>query len=734
MQRHNMNYSKAIPTVLLCVFILIAMVYRSKPIINWPGQPNVYFANQEPVLSNLDGYYYLNNAKRISLGTFSATDPQRAFPTSIMGSVYPSLLAVILHYLSSFLHVSLNWVGVFLPVIFGSLIVIPTFLFSKQLGSTTCVIGSLALAAVSPHFLFKSSVSWLDTDCLNVFFPFLCAFFFMRFGLLTSSIRYVYFIAGLICSFLFLWWWNMSPEAVFFLSLAPALLAILFHYRPPFKEGLCFILILLSFLVLIVSLLDPSVLINIFQTGLQRLIYISKKVPGSFGNMGISIQEQQSLSFYESLLMVFSNLSCAIVGMCGVILLFIRKKNIAIYLIPVTIIGVFSFLFAKRFTIFLTPIYSLGFGYWFFEARQYIHRKTIYYLLYSVLLISLFWTTLFNVAQPNVIFDGNIIEAMQKIETSTEHGSVVWSWWDQGHPLVYWSGRKTINDGMVHGGLRNYFTALPLASSNQQFAANFMHFYSKLGTTGIRDFFSTFNLDMQTGMAHITAILSNGPEVGAEYFDLHLQQKKNNSSPSKNNYDITFFYPEKPENIYLLLDSTMISSSLRWIYWFGTWDSYAKQGLATLPIIRLGNIDLNASKDRINNGFKIDVERELFFVNGITKAPGPYATLYTELSPEEYPHRSPKSTVPFEHQFNKTLQGKISSKDMLTNYGTYDIISTQSNKKVTIIDRNISSTVLLSLFTRPFLNPNNYYKLIENNYPHSQIWQVIGDTVKQVGK
>ncbi len=322
-----------------------------------------------------------------------------------------------------------------------------------------------------------------------------------------------------------------------------------------------------------------------------------------------------------------------------------------------------------------------------------------------------------------MVFDGPGTIGMQALASKTKPNSLVWSWWDQGHPLIYWSGRNTVNDGMAHGGLRDYFTTLPMASTNQQFAANFMHFYYRLGTNGIRAFFRDCQLDFPTGMLHLKEILNKGPQYGENYLDSALKPLLIGSKYQ--DIDINFFYSKSQQKIYLYVDRRMIESSLRWIYWNGTWDFNNSKGKPTLPIIRLSNIDLSIG-GQAQRGAKIDVDLGVFSVDGIV----PKSSIFFKVIGVEPPQRSnlmlPLAS-PQKYIFNQRMQQKISTRDMLTDRGVYNIMVNAPERKVTIIDDSLSSTVLLSLYNRKATPSNGYFHLVENQAPDYQIWEVKGD-------
>ncbi len=366
-------------TLFFILFVILGILIRVEPLVHWQDRPNDFFANKEPVLANVDGYYYLNIAKEISQNSYSAMDTKRAYPENIPRATYPSLLPVILHFSSSIFHLSLNKVGIWFPVFLGVCLLIPIFLFSKSFGTTITVTGALAFASLSPYYALRTRLGFLDTDCLNVVLPLLCTFCFMQFGLNKTYHRYMYLSFGLLFSLFFLWWWDQTKAAVIILSLSPLFIAFLFDFRPKKKEGIIFFIVSFAMIISLLLSIDVSHIIKTAKSALGLLSYISKEQSGLFPNIGLSIQEQLKFTPMNTLLLIVSNWPCLIITTSGIFFLCVQQKTKMLYLLPMTMIGSFSFLFAKRFAIFLTPLCALGFGYFFFVLSRHIQKRLLLY-------------------------------------------------------------------------------------------------------------------------------------------------------------------------------------------------------------------------------------------------------------------------------------------------------------------------------------------------------------------
>jgi hypothetical protein len=715
-------------SILLLVIVVALGVYiRSESMLTWPEKRNILFAGEEPVLIGLDGYYYLNIAKELGENSYGTFEPKRGYPEGVTRRPHPSLLPVLLHQASQLSGLSLNWIGIWLPVVLGMTLLIPIYLFARYFGSTHGAVAAVAVAALAPFFVGKSHLSFLDTDSLNLVLPLICTYLFMRFGLATSSKRYFYLLAGIFFYLLFLWWWDMSPAAATALGLSPLGIALVFHYRPPLKEALLFGLVVVACFVVLSWQADliPRV-ITLSKAAWGQFSYISKDA-GLFANIGESIQEQQKTSFPNAMAMNIANLGCLALAMVGLCLLIVKEKSKILYLLPMALLGTFSFFYAIRFTFFLTPLLAIGFGSFFTFVYPLIGRKYLYYGCYGLAIASLAWVGIGLVRNVNPIFRGEIITGMVRLQEHTPPDALVWSWWDEGHPLVYWAGRATVSDGMIHGGSISYYTALPMVSDDFRFAANFMQFYAVRGRPGIDAFIEALDVSYAKGMAHLKNILSLGPHNGENYL-ANLVFSSSDLADHLQFQNIDYYYPSTAPPIYLFLNSRMFGT-MPWIYWYGTWDTERKSGTPTLPSLHLRPINYNENNMPQHVGVMLNTVSGWITVAERLQEKSPIHSI-TILGQQPTPFRTYDnfpSAAGHRYHFPENTQIIIDAQPRHTDTGMYSVRLHPEKQELVVEDQKIAASVMHTLFTHKRGDPGQHFSPIDVTEEHYQIWQVQGE-------
>ncbi len=711
--------------LLLLVIAGLGIFVRVESIFTWQVRSDIFFTGDQPVLTDVDGYYYLNIAKELGEQSYSTIDGKRAFPEGINRAERPPLLSVLLHQISAVSGLSLNWVAIWLPVILSITLLVPVFFFGHYFGSMHGAIGAVAVAALAPYFAERNRLSQMDTDSLNLVLPLCCAYLFMRFGTTATARRYGYLAGGLFCYALFLWWWDMSPQAAMLLALSPLAIALLCHYRPPAKEAILFGGLALIALLTFNWYVDIfALLVQYGKTAMTILAYISKEAPGIFPNIGESIAEQQRFGFIEVLVRNIANLGCLLLALIGLVMLALREKTKVLYLLPMAVIGTFGFFFAMRFTFFLTPLLAIGFGSFFATMYPKIDRKYLYYGCYGLALASLAWASIGQTRYFLPAFRGEIITGMARIKEITPENALIWSWGDEGHPLVYWSGRATVNDGMVHGGERDYFTALPMAGDDFRFAANFMQFYAVHGRPEITAFMQSTGSSFAQGMGHLRTILRSGPESGKEF----LESLTFTGEDNKRFSDISYYYPNTAPPIYLFLDSRM-PQAFRWIYWYGTWDTEKQAGTPTLPTLHLQDISYDHHNVPLGKGIELNTEEGWITIAGTLPGKNPIQSIAIQGGSHqrrqmEYAVFSGVKEQKF--TFENFQPDFIANQNKFTDTGIYTIQLLPDKKELLLQDKKISHSVLNYLFNYGTADPGNYFSPVELA-EHYQIWEVHGD-------
>ncbi len=693
------TYSKWKEILGICLIIIIGLVVRVEDLKDWKAQPQKAMYKGEPLLTTFDGYYYLTLSRDLATGHYGKIDYRRAVPDYPKMPSPPPLLSIFASIIHKITGASFNWIGALLPAFLGLLLIIPLYSMGRFYGGPLMAFVSSLVGILSFYYVYRSSLGWFDTDCMNVTWALGASYLFLKFGIEKSYKRYLYCLGGFIIWILFMWWWDQTPYVATALSLLPFLISIIFFYRPNKKEGLLFLSALLCLFGIVLFWKGFDFPIKVIENVFSQYKYISKKASTDFPNLGITISEQARASFKELILKTTDSTVVFLISIVGLVLLFIKRPKDSLFLSVPVALSILSYFFAKRFLIFMSPITAMGVGY----LTSYIWDKL---LNYKTILRFLIILLVIGFALPSFIKGMNktfwpkepphLIDGMVYAKEHTPKDAVIWAWWDHGYPLIYFSNRGTINDGSAHSPERSVYNGVPLATSNQRFAANFMRFYVSQGLRGLSKLYEAFNGDKARAQKFMKQVLSAGPEDAESIITkTNLKPVGKYNTPKK---WIKYFFPEKTRPVYLFLDWRLTVTAYWW-FWLGSWDIEKHNGIhpiyATFYNLQLKDnlikspeiiVDINSGIMLVNN--KKILLKEILIVRK------------DKISKKVFKHSS---------KFNFELL--------------------EPAKFGAITDSLIGESIFNKLFLRHKPNPN-YFKPVKLFSPSYQIWEVIGDRAK----
>lgn len=558
--------------------LAIGLFVRLDDLRQWQAQPERAFFQGEPLLTNGDGYYYLALARDLVQGTYDAVDEKRSVPDYPNRPTPPPLLSVVAAGLQQATGASLNWVALITPALLGILLALPVYLFGRICGGPVMGLAAALTALLSNYYVYRSGLGWFDTDGMNVTFTMACSCFFLYFGLIEKKTRYLYLVAGLACSVLFHFWWDSAPYVVTAISLTPLLLALVFCYRPPVREGIVLYAILAIALVVMVFSVGWDYPVRIVRLVFSQFGYIAKEVSGSgFPNMSISVSEQEKSALAEIIGMTTNNYFVFFLSLLGLVILFVRKPKESIFLLIPVALALLAVLYANRFLIFMAPVIGLGLG--FVVATVWdLRKKWTYCAVIAPLLlvgscappmIKTLRTTYWPKMHPLVV------SGMDIVARQTPDNAVVWAWWDVGYPLRYWGDRGTVSDGTYHDGELAVYNAIPLATDDFRLSANFIQFYATRGEKGVRELRKALGNDKAKTLNFLKQVLAVGPEEGRAIVEAASLTDQGGMTTTTE--WLTFLFPPNPPPLYLFLESRLIVTDYWW-YWLGTWDVAKNEG------------------------------------------------------------------------------------------------------------------------------------------------------------
>jgi len=714
--RSSQTLGRWLEIIAFLLVLAIGFMVRFEDIRDWKAHPEWALYQGEPLIIENDGYRYLRYSRDLLEGTYTPIDDKRNAPHGAKRGFPPPLLSLVAAGCAKICLVSLNWVGMALPPLLGILLAFPVYGLARFYGGPIAGLTAALLSLLALEYLYRSSLGWFDADCMNVTWAMGGVYCFLRFGVETGTRRYFYLAGGFIIGGLFMWWWGEYAPIALIMSL-PLAVAVLLFYRPSKKEALCLIGFVALCLVALILWKNLDFFLRLLTNPFIRVqrLFIEKEVTSVWPSIEAEISELKTPSFHEITTLSTLNVPTFIMALAGLAWLVRRFPKEALFLLPVGGLAVIALFFQRRFIIFLSPLTSLGIGFIVAEIWGGRHRFRILTILSPLIAVFLLVPPLvvgmaksFWPKEPP-----HLIAGMALAGEKTPPDSIIWAWWDHGYSMQYWARRATISDGGFHGGERSFYNALPFVTTDQRFAANFMQFFARHGTEGIRKVYKAAGDNPARGMSLIKKVLSSGPE---KVKDLLASWKLESLEGLENEHDwLTFFFPRNLRPVYLFLNWDLTETIHGW-FQLGSWDLEKREGLSVYY-------------ERFS-----DIEEEGDTIKGIKLPPVRETGVRTQ-NPEAFTIDVPKGEmrvggmlIPLTQLFiydGKQGRTKRYERDQGLRF---EMVKTVGYG--VLMDDHVAESVFNQLFVRHSINPD-YFQPVLIKTAHYQLWQVLGDTLPE---
>lgn len=588
---------------LLLIIMSIGFHIRYDNLNHWLENKTRYFSpiDNTPVTLAVDSYYYLDIAKDFLNGNLEKSDSQRQTPNSFTKQIPLPLLSFTLALISKITGKSLEWIAILLPPFLAVLLAIPVFLLSVLLfrlsGYSTypatpvsvplAGLSATLFALISPAFVERSSIGWCDTDILNV--TLLCSLTFVALhAAIAKTTRELIFslTAFTLLTGFFLLWWDMAIAPVTAFSLSYFFLAAFFSIARQRNNYKVFAIYLVVLCLLFFSIQGESLLR--FPGDLINMIKytVSRDITGTyFLHAGQLVAEQQDVSFAEFIGKIAGNKWIFYLSFTGIVSLALITRKYFLFLLPWLILSILTTR-SHRLMIFPGVLFGLGVGTIVFLICTYL--KKINFLKLLPIIIALFFLAWFPYTKAQTysakvpkrspqLFDG-----FKQIATKIPAGSIIWTSWGNGHPLVFYTQAKTIGDGIFHPPELVYSQYVPFAATNFRLAANWISFYSTHGLDGLEktnQLLAGKNDEWAMGIPALQELLGQGIKNSRA-----ILLRKYKFSPHETEEFLSFIYPLPLSPIYFLLD--YITYEEQWFPWGSTTftDTDKKNQYTMVPI------------------------------------------------------------------------------------------------------------------------------------------------------
>jgi dolichyl-diphosphooligosaccharide--protein glycosyltransferase/undecaprenyl-diphosphooligosaccharide--protein glycosyltransferase len=489
------------------VFLLILVAYIFALAVryyyfSWASGIKEFLWHGTLMINNVDGYYYAAGAKELLNNSHVVGDlnPYHSLPSILTAAI-----------VKIFPFWSLDQVILWMPAVFGSLLVVPLFLIGRSLKNDVLGFASALIGGIVWSYYNRTMVGYYDTDMLVI-----VLLMFVFWGMIEFFVNNNKKMMLITPLFIVLYeWWYPSSRTVLLALVAMAFLYALIYKRE--KESFIFILLLglsllgFSFyinLVLVIVLwfaynkksdfftqrniyiLFGVVAVLLFVSGTLNMLigkflayFIRNNIDVNnlhFYNVSKTIREASQIPFSVVANRVSGGMGLFIISGLGYLLMLIRYPVMAISL-PMVGIGIMAHKLGLRFTIYAVPFFALGFAYLSLLVAEYVSKALINdkvsklskVILPLILIIPSLYANINHVInyKTPTTFLAQEVESLDKLAKIAKPEDYVLTWWDYGYPIRYYVGVKTLADGGKHSGEVNFPISFAL-TRNQTVAAN----------------------------------------------------------------------------------------------------------------------------------------------------------------------------------------------------------------------------------------------------------------------
>ncbi len=659
--------------LIILIPIAVGLYIRFDDLKIWHKYKFFYYYENIPLFTGYDAFYFARWAKEYKDGTYKSgkIDPLRFVPDNYLENniKYPSpipLLSFIAAELSKIQDTEIENVALWLTPFFAVLFVFPLALFFYKLdypiaGYTGSLLGSISLI-----YLIRTSIVRYDTDALNLFFPLIIALFLILYFKNKDKTRLIHLIVGGIFCQLYNWWYQHPGLilVIFFIFVFYLLLENSFKVK---NLHLIDILIFFIFTNPLILYHGIANFLGLFKTYLIKYHEVSWQ---GFPNIMMSISEARHFSFPQVVKICCGNIFLFFVGISGISILIIRKIREFLLILPIFVIGLMTFKGGNRFAMYLAPFIGIGFGTYLDIISRYLNKKSkVFYLfqllaiIFTSIVILVSNTESFKyVATPKVT--PSLVHNFIKLSEITPKNAWIWTWWDYGTAIQYFSHRAVFHDPQSQYSPKTYFVATSFSTSNPETAHNIILGIANLGLTGIKE------------------KIKNG---------IKPQELKREIFAGKYVSNIT-------NPIYWIFTDDMFPK-FAWINYFGTWNFEQQRGKKTKLLFFPGCIYYGDNIFSCRN-LKIDANRGLIF--------------------------SGRKAMPVEYVCIKQNKNISLKKFDIKNNLVLEIIKNNRNRKanfIFVMDKDTFNSMFNQMYILTKYDPR-FFELVYNNFPVMTVYKV----------
>jgi dolichyl-diphosphooligosaccharide--protein glycosyltransferase len=475
----------------------------------------------------------------------------------------------------------------YLPLFFIAIFIITLYLFCfYQWGNLGATISCL-FVGLAPIFLPRSCAGWFDMDILNLLFPLLTTWTYLKaFDAVSFKQRlfWVCFSAFWLGLFSFTWmfWWFIFLVIIIYEIFSLLNLTFVYlQYKEKilslFKQHLFSLILFLIFSLFWIFIFSGREPLIAFYSQLKITLSLNKPLIASiWPNVYATVGEFRKINPRE----IINSMGSAflfILSLFSMLWLFLHHRKYTAFrreCIGIMTFWLISMFFAclkggVRFTMFLLIPLGMSLGGMISEIYLYLTNKKKKWLIYLfIAAVIIFSAEFLNNAYGTAksifpLMDDTWYKALITIKENTPSEAIINSWWDFGDWFKVVSNRRVIFDGQTQHLPQSYWMGRVLMADNEEEAMAILKMLNNGGN-------STFEIiDKQLKDPFKSVLLlekiisiksqSETEKVLLEFLPLSTTKK------------ITELLFARPAKAYFIVDYTMLNKIIP-ISYLGNWD------------------------------------------------------------------------------------------------------------------------------------------------------------------
>lgn len=484
--------------VLVLISMACATYARLSQDALWRDDPDRYTAGGVPVMTTADAYYSLRLARLQANGTFvpHGPVPERHYyrpeghdPNTWFEQREPRFLPLLSRLVAALapLHGgSVDRAAFVLPAWLASLFMLPLFLYFWRLGLPAAGLLGGLVATFSLDYFYRTTLGWLDTDALNLFFPCMasCVIAAMHAGQTRRLLLGLSALVGFVLLLYHQWYVKPGMTLIYLLVMAAHLWLTGVRGR---TLGLCLGVALLcsnpmQFRELAANLLSfiDRYLAPVSDHG------TALRLPQVWATIG----EATRIALPDLLSRITGHAVSAVIGLLAFAVLAMRAWRALIAFAPLIALGLLALVTSSRFVLYLAPLVGIGWGYllWLIVRKHWQGaRGNIIACVAGIAVFAIGAAPqIFGRAQPAPAIPGQVVEKLQHLKGNLPSGTRLWTWWDLGFALVDITGFGVYHDGSAQYTAQTNLVAASFMTDDPRAMHEIIRYVDREGNLGLR--------------------------------------------------------------------------------------------------------------------------------------------------------------------------------------------------------------------------------------------------------